>query len=152
MPDGTQPEILVEKSGYRPVAGGRAMKTIVKARHMELNDSLRAYVEEKIQRPAAKHFDGPSVTLEVELSNLLGPKGGKDKQCEITMSLPRGQILRIEEVEEDIYTAISVAGDRLVRSLERYKEKKLFGSRYPKKYYMAKILNREAAAESESEE
>ncbi len=123
------------------------MRAIIKARHMELNDHLKEYVEEKIQRAAEKYFDNASTTLEVELSNLFGPKGGKDKQCEITMSLPRGNTIRIEEVSEDIYTAIDSAGDRLIRSLERYKGKKLLGNRYPKKYYAAKLLNKEESPE-----
>ena len=117
------------------------MRTIVKGRHMPLEDHLKAYVEEKIQRPAAKYFDGPSVRLEVELSDPFGSKGGHDKQCEVIMALPRGTILRIEEVGHDIHTAIGSAGDRLIRALERYKGKKLVGGRYPKKYYVAKRLN-----------
>jgi len=117
------------------------MRTIIKGRHLELNDSLKAYVEAKIRRPAAKWFDAPSVRLEVELSNLFGPKGGNDKQCEVIMTLPRGHILRIEEVGDDLYAAIDAAGDRLWRALERYKGKKLVGSRYPKKYYVAKQFN-----------
>jgi len=117
------------------------MRAIVKGRHMMLDEHLKAYVEAKIQRPAAKYLDGPSIRLEVELSNLFGPKGGDDQQCEVIMLLPRGNMLRIEEVGSDIYTTIGAAGDRLVRSLERYKGKKLVGGRYPKKYYVAKRLN-----------
>jgi putative sigma-54 modulation protein len=117
------------------------MRTIIKGRHLELNDHLKVYVETKIQRPAAKWCDAPSVTLEVELTDLFGPKGGHDKQCEVNMTLPRGRTLRIEEVCDDLYAAIDAAGDRLWRALERYKGKTLVGSRYPKKYYVAKQYN-----------
>jgi len=79
--------------------------------------------------------------LEVELSNRFGPKGGQAKQCEVMMALPRGNTLRIEEVSDDLYIAIDAAGDRLVRTLERYKGKKLIGTRYPQKYYVVKRLN-----------
>jgi len=119
------------------------MRAIVKARHITLDENLKAYAEEKIEHAASKHFDNPFVIIEIELSDLFGPKGGQDKQCEVTMALPLGNILRIKEVSEDIYLAIDSARDRLVRSLERYKEKKLVGSRYPKKYYAAKVLNKE---------
>jgi ribosomal subunit interface protein len=111
---------------------------------LTLTEPLKTYVEAKIASPAAKYFDGPSVTLEVELSNLFGPKRGHDKQCEVLMMLPRSNILRIEETSDDLYTAIAVAGDRLVHCLTRYKGKKLVGGRYPKKYYVAKQLNAEA--------
>jgi ribosomal subunit interface protein len=120
---------------------GNGMRAIVKGRHIALNDDLKAYVEAKIQRPASKYFDRPSVILEVELADLFGPKGGQDKQCEVIMALPRGNLLRIEEVSDEIYAAIDAASDRLVRCLERYKGKKLVGGRYPKKYYVAKRLN-----------
>jgi ribosomal subunit interface protein len=117
------------------------MRTIIKRRHLTLSESLKAYVEAKIIHPATKWYDSPSVILEVELSDLFGPLGGNDKQCEIIMTLPHGNILRIEEVSDDLYTAIDTAGDRLGQALERYKGKKLIGGRYPKKYYLAKQLN-----------
>jgi ribosomal subunit interface protein len=108
---------------------------------MTLSDSLKAYVEAKIIQVAMKWCIDPSVTLEVELSDLFGPRGGNDKQCEVIMTLPHGNILRIEEVSDDLYAAIDAAGGRLGQGLERYKGKKLIGSRYPKKYYLAKQLN-----------
>lgn len=117
------------------------MRTIIKRRHLTLSESLKAYVEAKIIHPATKWYDSPSVILEVELSDLFGPRGGNDKQCEVIMTLPHGNILRIEEVSDDLYTAIDTAGDRLGQALERYKGKKLIGGRYPKKYYLAKQLN-----------
>jgi ribosome hibernation promoting factor len=117
------------------------MRTIIKRRHLTLSESLKAYVEAKIIHPATKWYDSPSVILEVELSDLFGPRGGNDKQCEVIMTLPHGNILRIEEVSDDLYTAIDTAGDRLGQALERYKGKKVIGGRYPKKYYLAKQLN-----------
>ena len=116
-------------------------RLIVKGRHLLLNDHLKAYVEAKLLRPAAKWIDGPSVTLEVELSDLFGPKGGQHKQCEVNMMLPRGRILRIEEVSDDLYTAIETASGRLVHALERLKGKRLTEGRHPKKYYTANRLN-----------
>lgn len=117
------------------------MRTIVKGRHTILTDDLKAYVEAKIEHAASTWYDDPSVILEVELSDLFGPKGGNDKQCEVTMTLPRGNLLRIEEVSDGFLAAIDAAAERLRRSLERYKGKKLLGGRYPKKYYVAKKLN-----------
>ena len=117
------------------------MRTIIKSRHLTLSDALKAYVEAKIIHPATKWYDNPAGTLEVELSDLFGPRGGNDKQCEVIMTLPRGNTLRIEEVSDDLYAAIDGAGQRLELALERYKGKKLIGGRYPKKYYLAKQLN-----------
>lgn len=124
------------------------MRAAIKGRQLTLDDHLKTYVVEKIERPAAKYFDAPSVTLEVELSNLYGPKGGNDKQCDVLMGLPKGTVLRIEEVSDDLYKAIDRAADRLLRALDRYKGKKLIGSRYPKKYYLAKRLSSEGPPES----
>ncbi len=117
------------------------MRAIIKGRHLTLSEPLKAYVGAKIERPAARWLDDPSVMLEVELSDLFGPKGGPGKQCEVLLSLPRRNLLRIEEVDDDLYAAIDAAGDRLARALERYKGKKLVGGRYPKKYYVARLLN-----------
>ena len=117
------------------------MRTIVKGRHISLDDFLKAYVAAKIEQTASTWNDDPSVILEVELSDLFGPKGGNDKQCEVTMTLPRGNLLRIEEVSDGFPAAIDAAAERLWRALERYKGRKLLGGRYPKKYYVAKKLN-----------
>jgi putative sigma-54 modulation protein len=117
------------------------MRTILKSRHMTLSPALKAYVEAKIMQPATKWWDDPAIILEVELSDLFGPKGGNDKQCEVVMTLPHGHVLRLEEVGDDLYAVIDAAGDRLGQALARYKGKKLIGGRYPKKYYLAKRLN-----------
>jgi ribosomal subunit interface protein len=111
--------------------GGRTCGTIIKGRHITLNDHLKAYVTDKIEHPASKWCDDPSVILEVELSDLFGPKGGNDKQCEVTMTLPRGNLLRIEEVSDGFPAAIDAAAERLWRALERHKGKKLLGGRSP---------------------
>jgi len=124
------------------------MQAAIKGRQLTLDDHLKTYVVEKIERPAAKYFDDASVTLEVELSDLYGPKGGNDKQCDVLMGLPKGTVLRIEEVSDDLYKAIDTAADRLLRALDRYKGKKLIGSRYPKKYYIAKRLLSEKPPEN----
>jgi putative sigma-54 modulation protein len=108
---------------------------------MTLSDPLKAYVEAKIVHAATKWRDDPAVILEVELSDLFGPRGGNDKQCDVIMTLPPGHILRIEEISDDLYAAIDAAADRLGQALDRYKGKKLTGSRHPKKYFLAKKLN-----------
>ena len=106
----------------------------------------KAYVGAKLERPTARWLVDPSVTLDVELSDLFGPRRGQDKQCEILLSVPHGNVLRIQEVQDDLYAAIDAAGDRLVHTLERYKGKKLLGGRYPKKYYVARCLNGEGSS------
>jgi ribosomal subunit interface protein len=110
------------------------MRAITKGRHLTLSEHLKAYVEAKIERPVARWIDDPSVMLEVELSDLFGPKKGPDKRCEVLLLLPRRNLLRIEAVHEDLYAAIDAAADRLAHALERYKGKKVVGGRYPKKY------------------
>jgi ribosomal subunit interface protein len=117
------------------------MRTIIKSRGLPLSDPLKAYVEAKLQRTAATWVDGPAVTLEIEVADLFGPKGGRDKQCEVLMTLPRGRCLRIETASHDLYAAIDAAADRLWCALERYKGKKAVGQRRPTKYYVAKRLN-----------
>jgi ribosomal subunit interface protein len=117
------------------------MRIIIKSQHLTLSEPRKAYVEAKIMHPATKWCDGPSVTLEVELSDLFGPRGAHDKQCQVILILPHGKILRIEEVCDDLYAAIDGAGDRLGQALARFKGKKLSAGRHPKKYYLAKQLN-----------
>ncbi len=126
------------------------MRTIVKSRHMPPSDPLKAYVEAKIMHAARRWSNEPSATVEVKLADLFGPKRGNDKQCEVIMALPRGHVIRIEEVSDDLYAAIDAAGDRLGQALDRYKGKKLIGGRYPKKYFLAKKLSGTVFLEAEA--
>lgn len=95
------------------------MQTIVKGVHLRVGKQLRSYVEEHLLKPLGVFYDDEAAVLEVRLVDTNGPKGGKDKECRITVRLPGVRTLQITEVAEDIYKAIAFARDRAERLAKR---------------------------------
>ena len=83
--------------------------------HIEITDSLRNYVEEKMQR-IERHFDkvtNTHVILTVE---------NVRHKAEATAKVNGGTI-HCEHTEEDMYAAIDGLVDKLERRVRKYKEK-----------------------------
>ncbi|MFC1610738.1 ribosome hibernation-promoting factor, HPF/YfiA family [Myxococcota bacterium] len=100
------------------------MKLIVKARHMNLTPALKAHAELKLGDAIKKIFDKPAAKLEVELSELGRTKDGLDKECRVTVFMPRGKTIVISEVSDDMYKAIDLVRDRLMHQVKRQRAKK----------------------------
>lgn len=103
------------------------MQLIVKGRHLQLTESLKQYVDEKIGAEVDHILNRPAIKVEVELSDELASKGGTDKECRVTLAVPRGKTLVITEVADDMYAAIDLAKDRLSRALKRELERRREG-------------------------
>lgn len=99
------------------------MQVIVKARHMNLTDSLRAHASEKLGDSVMRIFDRPAAKIEIELSEL-AVKDGDDKECRVTVFVPRGKTITITEVGDDMYKAIDLAHDRLLTTVKRERDRR----------------------------
>jgi putative sigma-54 modulation protein len=83
--------------------------------HIDITDSLRSYVDEKMER-IERHFDkvtNTHVILTVE---------GNRHKAEATISM-RGNNVFAESTEENMYTAIDNLVDKLDRQVKKHKEK-----------------------------
>ncbi len=83
--------------------------------HMDVTDSLRGYVNEKMQR-LERHFDhvtNPHVILSVEKNR---------HRAEATLQL-NGSRVFADSTQEDMYAAIDTLVDKLDRQVVKYKEK-----------------------------
>jgi len=103
------------------------MELQVQARQFHLSDELREHVERRINF-ALGHFDHRVSRVAVSLSDVNGPKGGVDKQCQILVHLRRGNAVKIQDVDADFGSVIDRAADRagraVARRLERRRERK----------------------------
>ncbi|MEM6998280.1 MAG: ribosome hibernation promoting factor [Pseudomonadota bacterium] len=91
------------------------MQLDVTGRHVDVTESLKAYVETKFQRLERhfEHINNTHVILSVE----------KDRQkAEATVHVNRGNLFADEE-KEDMYAAIDGLIDKLDRQLKKHKEK-----------------------------
>ena len=98
------------------------MRIDIQANGFELTDALRQHAERRLQ--FALSWAGNDVRrIVVRLSDINGPRGGKDKRCTIQIPIPRAQDVLIEDTESDLYVAIDRAVDRAERTLARKLER-----------------------------
>jgi len=91
------------------------MQLNITGHHVEVTDSLKAYVAEKLER-LEKHFDhinNVHVILSVEKQR---------QKSEATVNV-NGASLFADSTEEDMYAAIDSMTDKLDRQIKKHKEK-----------------------------
>lgn len=84
--------------------------------HIDITDSLRAYVTEKVGR-IQRHFDnvtGAHVILRLEKNQ---------NMAEATMNIGGGPDIFANADHDDLYAAIDALSDKLDRQVLRHKEK-----------------------------
>ena len=91
----------------------------VSGRKLTVSDKLREYAEEKIGN-AMKVLDidplDADVVLQVENNPAIANRCG----CEVTIRT-KGNVVRVEENEQDMFAAVDVAAAKVVRQLRKYK-------------------------------
>jgi len=95
------------------------MSITVTGRKMNVTDALRQYAEEKIGN-SMKVMDIDPLDAEVVLSVKKNPSIALPCKCEVTIRT-KGNVVRVEEYEQDMYAAIDVAAAKVVRQLRKYK-------------------------------
>lgn len=79
----------------------------------------------------------PAVATHVRFTDVNGSKGGNDVRCAVVVELPRQPSLRVECLATTPRLAFDASYRRLVRQLERSRERRQQDRRHPKKYYAA---------------
>lgn len=100
------------------------MKFNIKAKRITLDAEIKSKIEEKINKVITQYIDDPATWVEVRISDIFGPRRGKDKRVSVTIKLPKRKSIMIVETNTDIVAAIELAKDRLEKALVRYKEKR----------------------------
>ena len=95
------------------------MSITVTGRKMNVTDALRQYAEEKIGN-SMKVMDINPLDAEVVLSVKKNPSIALPCKCEVTIQT-KGNVIRVEEEEQDMYAAIDVAAAKVLRQLRKYK-------------------------------
>ena len=93
------------------------MKYNIRGEKVEITDSIRAYIEEKIGK-LEKYFD-PNEEIR---ANVVIKIRGKSQKIEITIPAVH-YTLRSEESHEDLYAAIDLTVDKLERQIRKHKTK-----------------------------
>ncbi len=94
------------------------MQIDIQARDFSLTDALRNHAERRL-RFALTCCDGHIQKIIMRLSDINGPRGGKDKHCHLQTVLAGIPDVIIEDTETDMYVAIDRATDRAGRTVVR---------------------------------
>ena len=94
------------------------MQIDIQARNFSLTNALRGHIERRLGF-ALSTRDEYIQRVVVRLSDINGPRGGKDKCCHIQVVLPQLTDVVIEDTEVDMYAAIDRATDRAGRTVGR---------------------------------
>ena len=102
------------------------MNIEIQARRVPLSRKLRNHTERRI-RSALTRFDERITRVSLWLSDVNGPKGGNDKNCQVQIVMSGKPDVVIEETRENLYVAINRAIDRagqtVVRKLDRQRSR-----------------------------
>ncbi len=94
------------------------MKIDIRTQGIETSGALRQHIERCLGFGLdwARHDVSRVV---IHLSDINGPRGGRDKRCQLRIPLSHMRDVVIEEIASDPLVAVARAVDRAARSLER---------------------------------
>src|SRR4029079_16819848 len=103
------------------------MQLHVKGRNLEVSDSIRSYVERKLQKLDRRVHELTEV--EIELAVEKNPSIADSQVAEATVHL-KGHTLRARETARDMKAAIDELSDKLVRQVRDIHAKRLDGRKH----------------------
>ena len=107
------------------------MKLVIQGKNIEITDSLRDYVSQKIEK-AVSHYQNLITEVDVHLSVARNPRINSKQTAEVTIYV-NGSVVRAEEGSENLYASIDLVADKISRQLRKYKEKRHEKSHTPVK-------------------
>ena len=103
------------------------MQLHVKGKNLEVNDSIRDYVERKLQKLDRRVHE--SARVEIELAVERNPSIAESQVAEATVHL-KGHTLRAREAARDMKAAIDELVDKLVRQVRDLHDKRVDGRKH----------------------
>jgi putative sigma-54 modulation protein len=91
------------------------MQLFVTGHHIEVTDSMRAYVDKKMER-IVRHFDHV-----IDVHCILSVEK-LEQRAEATLKV-RGKDIHADAIDTDMYAAIDALSDKLDRLVKKHKEK-----------------------------
>ena len=115
------------------------MKLIVQGKQMRVSEGLRRYAQEHVVKPLRRFYDNEAAELRVEVG-IDNRNRGESKQCHLTFRMPGARTIQIEETTPDVYGALDVAADRLVRVAKKELDKMRRPKGHHKEHPLATVV------------
>ena len=113
------------------------MHVYLTARHMDLDDATRDYVESHLIEPVRSHNALNLVRMEVQLFK--DAERGHHFGCHVLVEAKGHRDINIREIDPDLTTCIDLAQARTIRQLTELRNRFLTVRRRPKKYSFARL-------------
>lgn len=94
------------------------MKMHLHTQGFEMTPAIAAHTNKQLARGLA-NFEDHVTAVEVQLSDINGPKGGCDKKALICVRLASRLTIKVERTHADLYVAISAVVGKLRRAVRR---------------------------------
>lgn len=94
------------------------MQINVQARGFVLTGAIEAHLQRQL-RFAFDHLRGRVRRVLVRLSDINGQRGGVDKRCQLQVQLASSRDVVIEDVQSDLYIAVTRAVERAAGAVTR---------------------------------
>ena len=98
------------------------MQLTITGKNIEINDTLRNYVEKKIGR--LDRYLPNIIDGRVELEKAEGARAAEDRQVAQVTLRTKSATLRAEEASNDIFASIDAVVEKMQRQADRYKNKR----------------------------
>ena len=103
------------------------MQLHVKGKNLEVNDSIRSYVQRKLHKLDRRVHE--LTRVEIELTEERNPSIAESQVAEATVHL-KGHTLRARETARDMKAAIDQLSDKLVRQVRDLHDKRVDGRKH----------------------
>lgn len=107
------------------------MQLDIRGLDIHLTDALKEHVQKQLKQALARSAAQMN-TVHVYLNDINGPHGGIDKRCQIEVAFHGGGTTFVEDVNEDLYVAISRAAARLKRVVRKRSDRRRPTERGPR--------------------
>lgn len=94
------------------------MRFAIRVRDIQPTEAIIGHAERRLRFSLSRF--GPKIRqVTMKLTDLNGPRGGLDKQCQIAVTLSPSGKVRVEATDADLHTAIDLVSERLERAVAR---------------------------------
>lgn len=108
------------------------MHVYLTARHIELGDRVREYVQKQLVEPIQKHTSLQLVSVEVQL--FAESDRGFPLGCHVQIEVKGHRDINVRELDETLFAAIDKTKDRVLRSLTQLRNRILTTRRHPRQH------------------
>lgn len=103
------------------------MELEIRSQNLHVDEATETHVKRRLSF-ALEQFNSWITHVLVHLEDVNGPRRGVDKQCRILVNIKGGKTIKVQDLDEDMISAINRAADRVgqvvSREIDRRREKK----------------------------